>query len=155
MKNFMNEYAMFSRMADKLLSEAKKKKEKAEELKNKATPEAYSYSEAFDFSAPLGAYNLYRTQGAVNWGPMTGPGSKVDDRIVGQRASLESLTKGVVKEMTNKSAWEPLAESVAPSNVWEAANHWFDFENLGLGRQNEEGIKNKKKKNAKDKKSKK
>lgn len=64
-----------------LLLEAKKKKEKAEKLKYNPAPPAYGYAESLDFSAPLGAYNLYRSQGAVNWGPMTGPGPKIDDRV--------------------------------------------------------------------------
>jgi len=135
-------------LTEKLLTEKKKKKEKVEDLRKDPEPHAYAYSEAFDFSAPLGAYNLYRTQGTVNWGPMTGPGSKIDDRILGQRTNLQSLLQGiVVKE--SKSAWAPLNESKSISNVWEAANHWYDSEGLGLGRQTPDGIEQKKKKKKK------
>ena len=105
----------------KVLAEAKKKKEKEQQLKHKAKPEAYGYAEAFDFSAPLGAYNLYRSQGPVNWGPMTGPGTKIDDRIAGQRADIESLTRDIVKESLGKSSWESLNES---ANVDEASATW-------------------------------
>lgn len=136
------------RLVEDVLAEAKKKKEKAVELKHDPKPSAYGYAEAFDFSAPLGAYNLYRTQGAVNWGPMTGPGTKIDDRIVGQKAGLESVLKGIVTEALQPSAWDVLAESVkpatVPTNVWEAANHWYDHMSFGLGRATAESIEKKK-----------
>jgi len=117
-----------------VLSEAKKKKEKSEKAKKEVHPAGYSYAEALDFSAALGAYNLYGSQGAVNWGPMTGPGTKVDDRIAGGRAESESILRSFIKEAIkqemneDQSAWQQLSEktNVAkknPSNVWEAAQH--------------------------------
>lgn len=103
------------------LAEAKKKKEKALELKHDTKPTGYGYSESFDFSAPLGAYNLYKGQGAVNWGPMTGPGTKVDDRIAGQRADIQTLTRDMVKEAAAPSAWANLTEE---KEVDEASATW-------------------------------
>ena len=58
-----------------VLSEAKKKKEVP---KKKINPSAYEFDEAFDFSTPLGDYNLYGIQGAVNWGPHTSPGRRIE-----------------------------------------------------------------------------
>jgi len=116
------------RVISNVLAEAKKKKEKAEVLKHDPKPAAYGYSEAFDFSAPLGAYNLYRSQGAVNWGPMTGPGSKIDDKIVGQRANLEQVLHGIVKEVSTPSAWAPLIKESA-ENIEEGP--WDYLKNLG------------------------
>jgi len=145
-----------------VLAEAKKKKEKGDKLKDEheAKPGAYGYAEAFDFSAPLGAYNLYKSQGAVNWGPMTGPGTHVDTNTVGASKSekaLRSYVREEIKEQISQewSAWDVLSEAVAerpsipPSNVWEAAMHWYDHAGLGLGKQTQEGIENKKKKLAK------
>lgn len=91
-----------SETLDVLLAEVKKKKEYT------SVPRAddYSYSPAFDFSAPLGAYNLYRSQGASNWGPMTGPGTQIDASVSGKRAS---------KRQRNESAWDSarvIAEAV-------------------------------------------
>jgi len=123
-------YEIKKLVSEVLLSEAKKKKEKAEKLKYAAKPGAYSYDESFDFSAALGAYNLYRSQGATNWGPMTGPGTKIDDRILGQRASSEAALRGVVKEAIreqvkgNPSPWvkaNQMVEQKLSENVWEAA----------------------------------
>lgn len=137
-----------------VLAEAKKKKEKAVELKHDPRPPEYSYAEALDFSAPLGAYNLYRNQGPVNWGPMTSAGTKIDDRVTSQRQNLEAVLRGVVKEAVrlelkdDPSSWHWLSEAIEqrrePTNVWEAANHWYDHQNLGLGHQTAEGIEEKK-----------
>ena len=112
-------------IVSEVLAEAKKKKEKSDRLKKKVDPPAYSYAEAFDFSAPLGAYNLYRTQGAVNWGPMTSAGTKIDDHILGQRAEAEGALRAYVREaIKSDSSWQSLSEAMNPSvpeNVWEAA----------------------------------
>jgi hypothetical protein len=141
------------------LAEAKKKKEMTDKAKKEVHPAGYSYSEAFDFSAPLGAYNLYRSQGAVNWGPMTGPGTKIDDRIAGGRSEMESALRSFIKEAirqetNNDSSWTQLSELVNPKppkfgNVWEAAMHWYDHQGFGLGHATSEGIEEKKKKQAK------
>lgn len=142
-------------MVSEILAEAKKKKEKSEKAKKEVHPAAYSYSEAFDFSAPLGAYNLYRSQGAVNWGPMTGPGSKVDDQVDGGR-STEAALRSFVRESIrselkeDRSVWTELSEMVdppkkpVPTGVWEAAQHWYDHQGFGLGKQTSEGIQKKK-----------
>lgn len=84
---------------------AKKKKEKA---KKDIKPAVYEYDESYDFSAPLNAYNLYRTQGSVNWGPMTGPGTKIDDRV-----SIQNVVRNIMKEISNvdsNSSWKSLLE---------------------------------------------
>jgi hypothetical protein len=134
-----------------VLAEAKKKKKKEEELEEKVEPCGYSYSATFDFSAPLAAYNLYKSQGAVNWGPMTGPGPKLDDRVRARSAGqanleehLRSLIGRVIEEeVSNDSAWNMLSESFefskpqAPpkkgDNIWKEALHWFDHQRKGLG----------------------
>lgn len=129
----------------KVLAEVKKKKEKADKLKRATEPKGYSYAESLDFSAPLGAYNLYRSQGAVNWGPMTGPGTKIDDRISGQRVGLEAVLRGAMKEAATTSAWDALNEEVkVPENIWEAAQHYYDHAGLGLGGATSESIEEKK-----------
>lgn len=130
-----------------VLAEAKKKKEKAIALKHDPKPPAYGYAEAFDFSAPLGAYNLYRNQGPVNWGPMTSAGTKIDDKIVPQRERLEAALRGIQTEAAKPSSWERLSEAVdpqVPGNVWEAANHWYDHAGFGLGHTTSENIEEKK-----------
>src|SRR5262245_26192668 len=107
-----------------ILSEAKKKKEKGEKAKYSPKPEAYGYSEALDFSAPLGVYNLYRSQGAVNWGPMTGPGTAVDNRFhsvnplaedLNEEALVRSFVKGVVAEDIERDPWSYLSEALQPT----------------------------------------
>lgn len=56
-----------------LLSEGKKKKKsKDPQVEDAVQPKAYSYSEAFDFSQPLGSANRYKNQGAAGMGPWTG-----------------------------------------------------------------------------------
>jgi len=142
-----------------VILEAKKKKEKAEKLAYEPHPKEFTYDDALDFSAPLGAYNLYRSQGASNWGPMTGAGSKIDDRVSGTKddkdnadeALLRSFINNVVKEcLETDSSWGSLRESSEMSkNIWEAALHWYDHQKLGLGHQTTEGIEQKKLKAAK------
>lgn len=104
-----------------VLNEVKKKKEKAIALKKDEANIGYTYAEEFDFSAPLGQYNLYRTQGAVNWGPMTSAGTKIDDRISGQRSkkeeakvleSVEFRTLAEAAERTDEGPWD-YAKSMA------------------------------------------
>ena len=139
-----------------VLAEAKKKKEKSEKAKKEVHPAGYSYSEAFDFSTPLEEYNLYKSQGAVNWGPMTSTGTKIDDRIAGGRSETESILRSFIKEAIREevgedSSWQQLSEIIAPTpkkfgNVWEAAQHWYDHQGLGLGHQTSEGIELKKEK---------
>jgi len=116
----------------KVLAEAKKKKEKSDKAKKEVHPAGYSYAEALDFSAALGAYNLYRSQGAVNWGPMTGAGTHIDDKIAGGRAESNSILRSFIKEairqeMTEEaSAWNTISKKTQPKqnkpkNIWEAA----------------------------------
>lgn len=111
-----------------VLSEVKKKKERAGKSAAILRKDGYGYSESFDFSAPLGAYNLYKSQGAVNWGPQTGPGTKIDDTIAGSRVNADDRMRqyvgDVVKEVisNDESAWKRLAEmDKSRMNVWERA----------------------------------
>jgi hypothetical protein len=125
-----------------ILSEAKKKKEKEKQaMKKEGAVGAYGhYEEAFDFSAPLGAYNLYRQQGAVNWGPMTSDGVRVDSNfsnpanVSGLKESEERALRTIVREVIQfglipgDSAWAPVMQRSAPAagNIWEAAKHWYE-----------------------------
>jgi hypothetical protein len=121
-------------IVEDVLSEASKKKDKSKKLKSKAgtAASAYgSYAEAFDFSAPLAGFNLYRNQGPVNWGPMTSGGTKIYDNITSgkkgmEEAALRSVIRGVIGERV--SAWEtlaPLAEDVkVPArSIWESISN--------------------------------
>jgi hypothetical protein len=119
-----------------ILSEAKKKKEKAEELKKKGRSiEAYGlYDESFDFSAPLGAYNLYRQQGAVNWGPYTSAGPQIDSSFgnpnVGPKneQALRSVVRDVIKNglIPEHSAWAPMMEKQVNTTTWGSAMNLFE-----------------------------
>lgn len=132
-----------------ILEEAKKKKEKVETLKKRgASVEAYGlYDEAFDFSSPLGAYNLYKTQGAANFGPYTSAGSVVDHSFQNpNRGALqmnekdEQALRMVVREVIqnglvpSNSAWAPLMErqqKFISENVWERAENIFESWYMG------------------------
>lgn len=121
-----------------ILSEAKKKKEKGEDLKKKgASISAFGlYDEAFDFSAPLGAYNLYKQQGVVNWGPYTSAGTSVDsnfaDPNVGPKQMKEEAIRMVVRDVIKNglipehSAWAPMLERQTPRGTWEQASSLFE-----------------------------
>lgn len=135
-----------------ILSEAKKKKEKKIDAKKKrgATGAYGFYDEALDFSAPLGAYNLYRQQGAVNWGPMTSDGPHVDSSFGNPNVAGNMVMPGHMKESADEkalrslvreviqfglipedSAWAPLMENKEGQSfgsIWEAAAHWFQKE---------------------------
>jgi hypothetical protein len=133
-----------------ILSEAKKKKEKKTDAKKKrGAVGAYGfYDEALDFSAPLGAYNLYRQQGAVNWGPMTSDGPHIDSSFANpnvagnpgrvHESSDEHALRSLVREVIQfglipeDSAWAPLMENKDDGrtygSIWEAAAHWFQKE---------------------------
>jgi hypothetical protein len=131
-------------MIAEVLEEAKKKKEKSDRLKaaSGGAKSAYGYyDESLDFSAPLGGYNLYRSQGAVNWGPYTGPGPHIDQNFANPNTRLglkeEAALRQVVREVIEfglippDSAWAPLMESNSKpvyENVWQEAldeSHWF------------------------------
>jgi hypothetical protein len=133
-----------------ILDEAKKKPEKAEKLRRMAAQvEAYGfYAEEHDFSAPLGAYNLYRQQGAVNWGPMTSDGTHVDNNVGNpnagsaakyMRESEERALRNLVREVIENglvdesSAWAPFLTAKEPifESTWEEVVHrmneaWYD-----------------------------
>lgn len=114
-------------LVESTLAEAKKKKKK-EELEEEATvhPAGYSSNPAFDFSAPLGAYNLYRSQGQVNFGPYTGPGTKIDDHRLGANSNGNSYQQAVFSEGVDpRSAWAPfvVVKPRAPQTIWEAADY--------------------------------
>lgn len=122
-----------------VLEEAKKKKEKeikARENHGKAKNAYGYYSEALDFSWPLGPYNLYGQQGQVNWGPYTSGGQKVDQNFANPNTGLnmrendEKALRAVVREVIeyglvpSDSAWAPIMEASTPKSFdtpWEAA----------------------------------
>lgn len=110
----MDEINKLQEMTDRLLGEAKKSKKSKNAEKADVPdvqPRAYSYSEAFDFSQPLGALNLYRSQGVVNFGPFTGVGPYIDDNP--HRIKHDS------HEM--QSAWETLSRKAGSGIVAEGA----------------------------------
>lgn len=128
-------------MVNSAVNEAKKKKEKAEKTEKVPAPPEYRFAEELDFSAPLGAYNLYKSQGAVNWGPMTGPGPSIDDRLhVPKSAKMVEALTALSKVIPEASAWGPFlteirkADKAASGNIWESIMHWYDFQKLGLGK---------------------
>lgn len=141
-----------------ILQEAKKKKEKAEKIKEKgASVEAYGlYDEAFDFSAPLGGYNLYKQQGAANWGPYTSAGPQIDSTFASPglgttelRESEEQALRALVREVIENglippsSAWAPMLEkSRSPGTAWESAQQlfeaWYDREQRAEKKDDEE-----------------
>lgn len=133
-----------------IIEEAKKKPEKADKIKRtSAQVEAYGfYTEDHDFSAPLGAYNRYRQQGAVNWGPMTSDGTHVDQygpanpNILGLHEADEQALRSVVREVLEnglideESAWAPFLARASSEPIFESSwaeasamlteKHWFD-----------------------------
>ncbi len=126
-----------------ILDEAKKKKAKADDIKKKgASVEAYGiYDEAFDFAAPLGAWNLYARQGAANFGPYTAEPPHYDstfhdpNRGAGIRESDERALRALVREVIQNglvpvnSAWAPLMESsreVVSESPWHEAEALFE-----------------------------
>lgn len=106
-----------------MINEAKKKKEKAEKNKVVPQPAEYRYAEAFDFSAPLGAYNLYRQQGAVNWGPMTSGGTKVDENMT-TPAMVKLTLESAVAVIPESSAWNPFLQEARISVRLTENNSW-------------------------------
>ena len=120
----MNE---FKALVGAVLIEARKSKKKDKEEQPKVVkPDAYQYAEQLDFSNPLGGYNLYKSQGASNWGPMTGPGPQIDDNI---RMPPQKINMG--ESVHPESAWSNLVES--HESIWESALHWYDHMGVGLG----------------------
>jgi hypothetical protein len=131
-------------MVTEAITEAKKKRKKdLEEMESR--PDGHMVDSKFDFAPPLGGYNLYRSQGAVNWGPQTGAGSKVDDRPYGVKAesALRSAIRGMISEKLSPdpaSAWSAFSPSPAPkapNGIWESAMHYYDFQRRGLGQMKE------------------
>lgn len=135
------------KLVEEVIAEAKKKKE---DLEEETRPDGHMYDKTFDMSQPLGAYNLYRSQGPVNWGPHTGPGPKIDDRPYGVKneSSLRAALRTMISEALMpdpSSAWMgvvPPAPKRVPRNMWEAAMHWYDFQGKGLGEGSAAGVAN-------------
>jgi hypothetical protein len=127
-----------------ILDEAKKKRSQADKHRRRgAAVEAYGlYDEAFDFSEPLGALNLYRQQGAANWGPSTSDGPHIDSKYYnpntaggmrmreGDERALRALVREVIENglVPAGSAWAPLMErsSREPTSAWDAAGPLFE-----------------------------
>jgi hypothetical protein len=126
-------------LISEVLEEAKKKKEKGDRLRaaSGGAKAAYGhYDESFDFSAPLAGYNLYRQQGAVNWGPYTSAGQHIDQNFANPNTRLElreedeTVLRHIVREVIEfglvppESAWAPIVESQRSpifESPWEAA----------------------------------
>ena len=131
-----------------ILEEAKKKDKKADDLEKKGKSiEAYGlYDEAFDFSQPLGAMNLYAQQGAVNWGPYTSGGPVIDSSFADPQRNnatsnlkeedehaLRTLVREVIENglIPAGSAWAPVLNRVSkPFGTWDQAARmaeaWYD-----------------------------
>jgi hypothetical protein len=118
------------KFVDSVVSEAKKKGKKDKEEPKKVVPEDYRYSEAFDFSQPLGpAHNLYYQQGRSTLGGFTsGP----------HQDGFGDVLKKESKNIDPNSAWQSVVETINPSlkkNVWEATFHYYDHLKRGLGQE--------------------
>ena len=120
------------REISEMLAEARKKKAKAEKAKRNAGQAAASYGtydEAFDFSEPLGEFNLLRSQGGVNWGPQTSSGTRTEIKESEEQA-LRSLIREVLDSnfVPQDSVWTSLSEATDPSygSIWEAAAHFWE-----------------------------
>lgn len=132
-------------LVEQIVAEAKKKKEKElDELVVKN--DGHIQDHKLDFSAPLGAYNLYRNQGQVNWGPQTSSGPKIDDQLRGSQYSavhesaLRSYIRNIISESFRpdpSSAWAAMVPPVTQT-IWESVMHWYDFERRGLGQVKED-----------------
>lgn len=66
------------KVIENVILEARKKKAKKKQG-YVAKPSDYSYSESLDMSTPQGDKNLYKVQGASNWGPYTSAGEKIKE----------------------------------------------------------------------------
>ena len=119
-----------------ILAETKKKKSK-KDVEREVLPSAFKYDDALDFSAALGDLNLYKRQGASNFGPYTSSDSKElnDDRRGADKEkenSQEAMLRSFVHETVEKivredqSAWASLNEELLPKNVWEAVNLMYE-----------------------------
>lgn len=116
-------------MVDGIVSEAKRKKKgKAGGKKPRVSvpkdvqPRGYQVDSSHDFSPPLGSSNLYKMQGASNMGPWTGetPGCE----------EYDDLDEAVGRV----SAWNIFEKKLrTPTNIWESAYRWYDFQRRGLG----------------------
>ena len=123
-----------------ILEEAKKSEKSTRSSKKSGKPpqvEAYGfYDKEHDFSTPQGEHNLYRQQGAVNWGPYTSAGPRVDYSLkeTDERA-LRALVREVIENGTidESSAWAPFLARAAPlfESSWEEVAYrlteaWYD-----------------------------
>lgn len=118
MKMTLRELREFVRK--QVLEEAKRKKK---EVPKPQPPHVRAYgqtAEAFDFSQPLRSMNLYKAQGAANFGPYTAAHEQVDATPVREYAPAAASMIRKVNESLSQSVWEPVAEQVRPAeNVWE------------------------------------
>ncbi|HEU5119169.1 MAG TPA: hypothetical protein VFT74_21445 [Isosphaeraceae bacterium] len=121
-------------------------------------PHHWTHEAVYDFARPLGVHSHYGQQGASNFGPYTGVVDVLPEEIVGAHSggpddinkSTRSFIQGVMREslVPEQSAWV-VEESKKPETIWEAAQHWYDHQGLGLGRVGSAGIAEKKEKLAK------
>jgi hypothetical protein len=130
-------------MVQTAINEAKKKKAKVAEAEHRADGQIVDKN--FDFAPALGGFNLYRSQGAANFGPYTNTPHSIDDRIYGTK--MESALRQAIGQMISEelspdpsSAWAALVPQpvAVPTNIWEAAMHYYDFQRRGLGQVKED-----------------
>lgn len=112
---------VINKLVSQVISEAKKKKKKGEDAEKAyvANPREYGYADSFDFSAPLDTANLYKSQGASNFGPYTNGGDVADKTL---RAAIKEEIRLQLSEET--SPWLFLSEALEMNkkpmkNVWE------------------------------------
>jgi hypothetical protein len=102
------------RVVAALLNEAKGKKKKKKDAEKDpeyiAMPKEYGYADSFDFSKPLDIGNLYKNQGASNWGPYTADGSKGEGSDKALRAAVREHVVSQIHK--SNSPWTVLGEAL-------------------------------------------
>lgn len=123
---------VINKIVAQVISEAKKKKKKDADAEKAytATPKEYGYADAFDFSAPLDTANLYKNQGAANFGPYTNGGDVADKTL---RAAIKEEIRLQLSEDT--SPWHFLSEAME-MNKKPMKNVWETLSRLNTGSEN-------------------
>lgn len=109
-----------------IIAEKKGKKKGAKKPAKTEQPEKQPvgyYSPEFDFSQPLGRSNLYKIQGASNWGPATAtiggwPSDEVDESVFREIGQMVEADTKIVE--SSKTIWSALDTS-RPVGLWEQA----------------------------------
>lgn len=105
-----------------MMNEAKKKKGKKKEAEQESPK--YQAAPEFDFSIPLGPENLYKNQGAANFGPYTAlvkdcPATEIEEGLLGSTTKLE---------LRESSAWDPIKKMVEnkSTGAWAEASRFIN-----------------------------